>query len=121
MKKTFFLLLALILVFVLSGCGEKETKEQPKETGDEQQVVLVATNFQFDQETYTVKKGEPVKFTLDSQQGAHGVKIKGLDVSLTKDGEFAIVTPNKAGTFDIICNVPCGGGHSKMVSKLVVE
>jgi len=31
------------------------------------------------------------------------------------------ITPNRAGTYAIVCNEYCGIGHHKMVSKLYVK
>lgn len=122
MKKTILYLLALVVVLsVVAACGKKEepptnTASGPA-TGD---LKIVATNWQFDQKEYKVKKGETLKVTLESKEGAHAIKINGLNVEVgankTKD-----ITFDKAGTYDIICSLPCGSGHSTMKTKLIVE
>jgi cytochrome c oxidase subunit 2 len=122
MKKTILYLLALIAVLaVVAACGKKEeapvnTASGPA-TGD---LKIVATNWDFDQKEYKVKKGDTLKVTLESKEGAHAIKINGLniDVGTNKSKD---VTFDKAGTYDIICSLPCGSGHSAMKAKLIVE
>lgn len=121
MKKLLVLSVAAVLMIALAGCGssnDKKTEYTP--TGNEREIVITATNFQFDQEQYTVAKGETVKLVFDSAQGAHGVSIEDTDISLKK-GQSAYFTADKAGTFDMECNVYCGGGHTEMKAQLVVE
>lgn len=128
MKKILTLALAIGVVFSLSACGAKEESKaaQPASANNStnsgaQQVKLVATNFQFDQKEYKVKKGQDVTFTLESKEGMHGVQITGLNVTLDNSKKTATVKADKEGTYDIICSVPCGTGHVNMKSKLIVE
>lgn len=118
MKKWLVMLSLVLLVGVLAACGGGETKETPKETGNEQQLSISATNFQFDKKEYTVKSGEPVKISYKTEQGVHGIEIQGAGVKLN-DGESDIVTLDK-GEYTIVCSIPCGEGHTQMVSKLIV-
>ncbi|MEK8127035.1 cupredoxin domain-containing protein [Paenibacillus filicis] len=130
MKKWIVSISAIALIAVMTACGAKqEPAATPAPAGTQnaaaggagQQVKLVATNYQFDQKEYKVKKGEDVTFTLENKAGLHGVAINGLNVELRGDKLSATVKPDKAGTYDIICSVPCGSGHISMKSKLVVE
>ena len=118
---------SLVLMVTLAACGSNNASTSNNDSSSTasdtataaQEIVLKATNFQFDQPEYKVKKGEAVKFTLETD-GVHSAKIGDTGVDL-KGGESKIVTINDAGTFEIRCNVPCGGGHADMVSKLIVE
>jgi cytochrome c oxidase subunit II len=100
----------------------------PVKSGDEaaaadgvKQLKLVASNFQFDQAEYKVTKGETLKVVLQNKEGKHGVIINGYDVTLSGKDLSKEVTFDKAGTFDIVCAVPCGDGHVNMKTKLVVQ
>ncbi|SDC00162.1 cytochrome c oxidase subunit 2 [Paenibacillus sp. UNCCL117] len=128
MKKWIVSISAIALIAVMTACGAKPEaapapsgQSAPASGGAGQQVKLVATNYQFDQKEYKVKKGEDVTFTLENKAGLHGVAINGLNVELKGDKLSATVKPDKAGTYDIICSIPCGSGHISMKSKLIVE
>lgn len=86
-------------------------------------IKLVASNFKFDQAEYTAKAGEKTRVSLSIKEGIHAVHISGngVDINLDKQNPAQDVTFDKAGTYDIICSLPCGEGHSDMKSKLVVQ
>ncbi|WP_026905784.1 cupredoxin domain-containing protein [Paucisalibacillus globulus] len=132
MKK---LLLALLfsLILVLAACGgdDAESKDSDTSSDTEQsadsstpdpnnEVNIVASNFQFDKDVYTVKSGEEVKVSLKNDEGMHGITIEGLDVNIDGEGE-ATFTPTEPGEYKIICSIMCGEGHGDMVSTLVVQ
>ena len=134
MKKWFFAPLLVLSLVMLSACGSTETKEtkestQQKESQDEstnqdsksesQAIKIEAKNFAFDQTEYTAKAGEPINFSFKSAEGMHGIAISGTDVTLN-DGDSKTVTL-EAGEYTIMCTIPCGSGHSEMVSKLIVS
>lgn len=125
MKKLVMLLLAVCFVMAAAACGAKK-EEAPANNAaaadpNAQKVTITATNWQFDQKEYKVKKGQPVTITFDSKQGMHSAELKDLNVKLDSNKKTATFTPDKAGSFDIRCMIPCGQGHADMVSKLVVE
>ncbi|MFS0723317.1 cytochrome C oxidase subunit II [Paenibacillus sp. 1P07SE] len=124
---------SLALAIMLAACGGNDggtgTNNTPvnapadTETSQgaaSQELVIEATNFEFDQAEYRVKQGEPVQITLKSPDGNHGISINNTDVKLKKD-ETGTFTFDAPGEYQIICNIPCGNGHAKMVSKLIVE
>ncbi|MDB5055076.1 MAG: cytochrome c oxidase subunit [Bacilli bacterium] len=132
MKKILTLFMALTLVFVLSACGSKADDASSavtvpgKAVGTTDAATEVifkasAKTFTFDQAEYRVKKGEAVKLTLQNVDGVHGVSIKELNVELKGAKLSQVVTPDKAGTYEISCIVICGTGHMTMKSKLIVE
>ncbi|KZE78393.1 cytochrome C oxidase subunit II [Paenibacillus elgii] len=123
MKKWIVSAAAVGMIFALSACGAKESPkaEQANSNPAAQQVKLVATNFQFDQKEYKVKKGEDVTFSLENKQGMHAVQISGVNVGLDNNNKTKTVKIDKAGTYDIVCSLPCGQGHATMKSTLVVE
>lgn len=125
---------AFALAIMLAACGGGNgaaTNNTPAntpantETGASngtaaQEVVIEATDFEFDKAEYRVKQGEPVNITLKSTQGNHGISINNTDVKLKKDESMAY-TFDAPGEYQIVCNIPCGTGHTKMVSTLIVE
>jgi cytochrome c oxidase subunit 2 len=131
MKKLLGLLLVLTLVFALSACGSKKDEaadtivDPAKASGTTEastELLLKASDktFKFDQEEYTIKKGEAIKLTLVNESGTHELKISGLDVNLKKGKMSQTITPDKAGTYTIKCSYPCGNGHINMNAKLIV-
>ncbi len=124
MKKMYISVLALALAVGLSACGGGNSGASDKavETNEASaaSVAIEASNWEFDQEEYRVKAGEPVNFLLTNAEGVHGVDIEGLGIQLDADQEVQY-TINEAGTYDIVCNIICGTGHSTMTAKLVVE
>jgi cytochrome c oxidase subunit 2 len=89
-------------------------------SGSAKELKITATNWKFDQAEYKVKAGETYKVTLNSTDGAHGLKATGIDLTVgtNKSVDFKF---DKAGTYDIQCNIPCGTDHLKMKAKIVVE
>lgn len=128
MKKLLVLLMGVAVVIAITACGSKESK--PAETTSPaattqaaggQSVVLKATNFQYDQAEYHVKKGQPVTITLDNSQGVHGAAIKEFNVKLDNSNKTFTFTPDKTGSFPITCSIMCGNGHANMKSTLIVD
>jgi cytochrome c oxidase subunit 2 len=89
-------------------------------TGKTEEVIVTATNFEFDKKEIHVKKGNTIKLTLKNGSGAHGIEIPDLNVKLAKAGTIEF-TADKAGTFDFNCALMCGTGHDAMIGKLIVE
>jgi cytochrome c oxidase subunit 2 len=131
MKKMIVLALSICVAIALSACGTKEAAKPVAANGaapgvstpaaSAQQLKITATNFKFDQPEYKVKKDQEVVVTLDSKEGLHGIGIDAFKVKLDGATKTATFKPDKAGTYDIVCNVPCGTGHMTMKSKLIVE
>ncbi|WP_127532605.1 cupredoxin domain-containing protein [Paenibacillus kobensis] len=126
MKSTKLLLagtLTIMLVLALSACGASSTPmnaniSEPKEATKE--LTIQASNWEFDQKEYHVKQGEAVKISVASSSGFHGVKIN--DTSYTiKSNESKILSFDKAGTYEIHCNIACGSGHTRMKAQIIVE
>jgi cytochrome c oxidase subunit II len=71
----------------------------------------------------TLKKGEPVVLVLTTEDVAHGLKFKELNLSTKidkgKPAELAF-TPDKVGDFVGHCSVFCGSGHGSMTLTLHV-
>jgi cytochrome c oxidase subunit II len=126
MKKVIILAVAVSVMFGLSACGSKKEAAPTNAAAGSSaaaasEVKLVATNFKFDQQEYKVKAGSDVKLSLENKEGIHGIEVKGLNVKLDGQNLSKTFKAEKAGTYEIICNVPCGTGHMQMKAKLVVE
>ncbi len=81
-------------------------------------VTITARNFSFTPAVVVLKVKQPVRLTLVSKQGTHGITVPqiGLTQTVTITGKptSIMVTPQKVGTFDARCAIFCGIGHGKM-------
>ncbi len=120
--------MVFMFALILSACGgttgsssgSASSKAVASTADNALEVKLLASNWEFDQETYTISKDQPVSFLLENKAGYHEVIIRGLDINLKPDvsQQFTIT---ESGTYTIECSVACGSGHSTMKSTLVVE
>lgn len=82
-----------------------------------------AKRFSYEPSQITVKKGEPVVLKLTTQDVAHGLKFKELNLNAKiekgKTAELAF-TPTQTGDFVGHCSVFCGSGHGSMTLTLHV-
>jgi cytochrome c oxidase subunit II len=79
--------------------------------------------FAYDPAEITLKKGEQVILVLTTEDVAHGLKFKELNLNTRiekgKPAELAF-TPEKVGDFVGHCSVFCGSGHGSMALTLHV-
>jgi cytochrome c oxidase subunit II len=79
--------------------------------------------FAYEPSEITLKVGEPVVIELTTEDVAHGLKFKELNLSTRidkgKTAELAL-TPNQTGDFVGHCSVFCGSGHGSMTLTLHV-
>lgn len=121
--KKLLTLFTLSLALLLAACGGGDNEGAADNGGDSaggdsDAVDIVATNWEFDQEEYTVPAGE-VTLNLINEEGLHGIEVEGTDMLIEDEGT---VTGNlEPGEYTIRCSVLCGAGHADMVSTLVVE
>jgi len=86
-------------------------------------VYLVAQQFQF-RPIVRLKQGETYRFLISSKDVQHGLSIQPHNVNFQVLPGFVIavrMTPKETGTFHIVCNEFCGGGHHTMIGRLEVE
>ncbi|HLD75859.1 MAG TPA: cupredoxin domain-containing protein [Candidatus Norongarragalinales archaeon] len=91
--------------------------------GSVQEYSLTAKQYQFSPSTLTVKKGQPVKITIESTDVPHGFALPDFGVQKELNpGSKTVVefTPDKTGEFTFFCSVFCGSGHGSMKGKLIV-
>jgi len=137
LKKGLLAMIFLGFILVLAACGGNNSSDPAEDTdtnnsagqtddsssSDEatsNNVDIIATNWDFDQDEYIVTAGEEVKLTLTNDEGMHGIVIDGLDVKVDGDGETTF-TATEPGEYSILCSIPCGQGHNDMVSTLIVQ
>ncbi|NGM82964.1 cytochrome C oxidase subunit II [Paenibacillus sp. 7124] len=131
MKKTALYLTSITLLLTLvSGCGKPSNGGNTADSGTgstavtasaQEEIVIKATNFRFDQKEYHLKKGIPVKITLENASGNHGILVPELELQLSGKHLSQVIVPEQAGTFKMTCSVFCGSGHSQMNADLIVE
>ncbi|WP_027087783.1 hypothetical protein [Cohnella panacarvi] len=122
-KKLGYALVAIAFVLALVACGSNNDNNaagssSPAATASEE-IVIKASSWEFDQAEYVIPKDTPVQITVENLSGAHGIENKDAGIKI-RGGKSEIVTL-AAGTYEIICNIPCGAGHKEMVAKLVVQ
>jgi cytochrome c oxidase subunit 2 len=81
-------------------------------------VEVTASQFSFSPGEITLKKGQPVLLVVKSQDVAHGLRVRELNVALkvSEHGTAQVqFTPQKTGDFVAHCFVFCGKGHGSMV------
>lgn len=125
-KKLQLILAAVVIGVILTACGgNSSTGNSSVEiidtpAGDEREIVILGSNFEFDEEQYTVAAGETVKLIYRNAEGSHGIEIEKANIKLRHNQEV-VVKFTEAGTYKIICNIYCGAGHTSMTAKLVVQ
>jgi len=126
-KKSLFTVFLLSLIVILAACGSSDNGSDEDNDSSETEspsagsdLSITASNFEFDENEYTVQSGEEVKVNLTNEEGNHGIAIDEFDLDIQGDGE-ASFTPDEPGEYEIYCSVPCGEGHDEMKSTLIVE
>jgi len=93
---------------------------QPPEGGD---VYLIARLWQW-WPIIELEKGKTYRLHLTSMDYQHGFSLQpeNINVQVLPGYEHVLkVTPNRAGTYSIVCNEFCGINHHTMVSRLYVK
>jgi cytochrome c oxidase subunit II len=86
-------------------------------------IEVTARRFSYTPSEITLKVGQPVVIVLKSEDVAHGLKFKELNLQ-TEIGKGTAselsFTPTKAGDFIGHCSHFCGAGHGSMILTLHV-
>jgi cytochrome c oxidase subunit II len=123
MKRKTLVLTVLALLVAGAGAVPWQTPAQVAPQVAPQRVEIIAKRFEFEPAEITLKKGEPVVLVLKSEDVAHGLSIRELNVNVklknhgTSEAQF---TPDVAGDFVAHCSVFCGVGHGSMMLKVHV-
>jgi cytochrome c oxidase subunit II len=71
-----------------------------------------------------LEKGKTYRLHLSAMDYQHGFSLQpeNINIQVLPGYEHVVtVTPNRSGTYSIMCNEFCGIGHHKMVSRLYVK
>jgi len=93
---------------------------QPPEGGD---VYLIARLWQW-WPILELEKGKTYRLHLTAMDYQHGFSLQpeNINIQVLPGYEHVVkVTPNRAGTYSIVCNEFCGINHHTMVSRLYVK
>jgi cytochrome c oxidase subunit II len=102
---------------------EPETISEPAET-EPVTIAITAKKWSFDPNPIHVALGKTTILEVTSVDVAHGLFIPALDVNEQLEPGTTtriVITPKEPGSFPMICNVFCGGGHSGMRGTVIVE
>ena len=151
MKKTFLKILALclLLAFFISACSPKEDEDtlkakkiieyhkkkfdnlplSGKVVDGAREIELKSIQYRWEPDTIVVKKGEKIRFVIETADVSHGFELEGIVIpdwdpdKAIKKGDKTIleVTADEAGTWDIVCTIYCGPGHTGMKGKYIVR
>lgn len=87
-------------------------------------IEITAKRFAFSPDKITLKKDQPVKLRLHSEDVTHGFFLRPLklDEEIPAGQSIEVsVTPEVTGTFTTICDHFCGANHGNMNMTIVVE
>jgi cytochrome c oxidase subunit II len=122
MKRVISLLLPVLL---LTGCGTGGNGTKTQVPANAVKVHVTASDFKWTLDKTTFQAGVPIDFVVSSKEGTHGFSIAGTNISQTVSQGDAPVdvtwTPDKPGTYTIMCNYYCGSGHPDMYTSITVK
>ena len=147
MRRTIIFLMAL--AFIASSCSVREDKdiikakkiiEYHKKKFDNlplsgkivdgvREINVKAVQYRWDPDTIVVKKGEKIRFIIESVDVSHGFELEGIqipgwdtDTAIKKDDKTILeVNADESGAWDLVCTVYCGPGHGGMRGKYIVR
>jgi uncharacterized cupredoxin-like copper-binding protein len=128
LKKSVPIVLMVVLILgVLSACSSKTSNEQPVSSTttastDATTVKIDMNEFSFSQKEIKVKQGETIHIVLtNSGKLAHDINSQELNLDMDaepgKTTETDWTAPQKAGSYQIICDKP---GHADMGMKMTM-
>ena len=112
----FFLTVAAFITMNTAYSANKNPQERV--------IKIVAQRFVFIPNEIILKKGEPVRLDFTSLDFIHGFNVPDLHIRADlPPGKMTTIhlTPDKAGTYDFICDNFCGAGHEDMGGRIVVK
>lgn len=107
----------VMAILLIMACGTLSASPAPR------RIEVVAKRFTYVPTSITLKKGVPVVLIFKSQDVAHGIEFKHLNLhaDIPKKGTGQITfTPTEVGNFVGHCAHFCGMGHGEMVLTLHV-
>ena len=95
-----------------------------KSSDKERIIKIVAQRFSFTPNEIILKKGENIRLEITSLDFVHGFNVPELNIRADlPPGKVTTIhlSPQKAGTYDFICDNFCGAGHEDMGGKIIVK
>jgi len=92
--------------------------------GKERVIKIVAKRFAYSPNQIVLKTGESARLEFTALDFTHGFKIPDLGIRADlPPGKVTVVslTPQKAGSYDFLCDNFCGSGHEEMNGRIVVK
>ncbi len=129
MKKSIWIIIIALVVIVagyliIFSNSEDKPLDESAWNGNTIEFELTAKQWEFEPALIEVDLGDKVELHMESEDVAHGIVIPEYGISeRLEPGEdvHAEFIADKAGTFNFLCNVPCGAGHSGMNGIIVVK
>jgi cytochrome c oxidase subunit 2 len=118
--KRFHRLIATLLLALVWAAHSPQLLAQ----GAVREIPIVAKRFGYTPSEVHLKKGETVTLVLTTEDVAHGLKSKDLqlDAKIVPGQTTKVdVTPQKTGQFTGFCTTFCGSGHFGMKMSFIVE
>lgn len=87
-------------------------------------VQVSVTDWSFSPSMITAKKGEKVTLELTGVSGIHSFAIPelGMNVRVEPGKTVTVALPtDAAGTYEVVCRIPCGPGHKDMKTTVVIS
>ncbi len=112
-----------IAAAVVGGCATAVLERKAEPPPAPQKVAMQAKRFEYTPQTVTVKKGQPVELSLSTLDRLHGFSAPDLGLHAEIwPGKTTVLTftPQKAGTFELHCDIFCGVDHENMAAKIIV-
>jgi len=110
---------SLLAIFLFSGCARFSGP------GPSQTLHITAKKYSFQPAAIHVKRGSQVVLEISTLDVQHGFQVHGLGISESlQKGRPTLVSftaPDKAGEYELQCNIICGPGHEHMEGKIIVE
>ena len=91
---------------------------------EERVIKIVAQRSFYTPNEIVLKTGQPVRLEFTSLDFVHGFKIPDLNIRADlPPGRITNIrlTPQKAGSYDFLCDNFCGSGHEEMSGKIIVK
>ncbi|MBI2671197.1 cupredoxin domain-containing protein [Candidatus Woesearchaeota archaeon] len=131
--KKYFIAFFILSVLFIAACSNTTQNTQKKDkigppplppTGETKVFNIEAKRWQYTPDTITVNEGDSVILKMHSIDVTHGFGLAGYNINkVINPGETVTVefVADQKGTFNFVCTVPCGEGHSNMKGKVVVN
>src|SRR5690625_3139935 len=104
-----FTVLLFSLIVILAACGSSDNGSDEDNDSSEtdspsagSDLSITASNFEFDENEYTVQSGEEVKVNLTNEEGNHGIAIDEFDLDIQCYCEAYFIYDDQ-GDYEIFC------------------